>query len=110
MAITMSNSIKVKPRFMKLIPARNRQAPEPMGNLRVSGPHPRTRKETSAANGWITSGMDQAERGGWSSGAAREPRLVSRNKLPGATGAGPVFSGQEMLLRDGDKFFCIGAD
>jgi len=40
--------------------------------------------------------------------ATRQARLISRNRLPAGTGSNPVFSGNEMFLRDGDKLFCIG--
>ena len=42
--------------------------------------------------------------------ATREARLVGRNKLPGGSGASPVFSGKDLFLRDGDKLFCIGTE
>jgi outer membrane protein assembly factor BamB len=40
--------------------------------------------------------------------AAREAKLVARNKLMSGTGSTPVFSGTEMFLRDGERLFCIG--
>ena len=40
--------------------------------------------------------------------ANREAKVVSRNKLPGGSGASPIFSGSEMYLRDGTKLFRIG--
>ena len=40
--------------------------------------------------------------------ATRGAPLVSRNRLPAGSGSCPVFSGQDMFLRDGDKLFCIG--
>ncbi len=40
--------------------------------------------------------------------ATREAREVHRNKLPGGTGSSPVFSGNDMFQRDGDKLLCIG--
>jgi hypothetical protein len=40
--------------------------------------------------------------------ATQEARLVSRNRLPAGGGASPVFSGQDMFLRGGDKLLCIG--
>lgn len=40
--------------------------------------------------------------------AAREARLVSRNRLPAGSGASPVFSGKDLFLRAGDKLYCIG--
>lgn len=39
--------------------------------------------------------------------ATREARPVSRNRLPKGSGASPVFSGNEMFLRSGDKLMCI---
>lgn len=39
--------------------------------------------------------------------ATRAARLVRRNKLPGGSRASPVFSGQEIFPRDGDKLFCL---
>jgi outer membrane protein assembly factor BamB len=40
--------------------------------------------------------------------ATQEARLVSRNRLPAGGGASPVFSGQDMFLRSGEKLLCIG--
>jgi outer membrane protein assembly factor BamB len=40
--------------------------------------------------------------------ATREAKRVTRNRLPSGTGSSPVFSGNEMILRDGNKLFCIG--
>ncbi len=40
--------------------------------------------------------------------ATREARLVSRQKMPAGTGSSPVFAGEDMFLRDGDKLWCIG--
>jgi outer membrane protein assembly factor BamB len=39
--------------------------------------------------------------------ATREAKLVARNRLGTGTGSSPIFSGQEMFLRDGNKLFCI---
>ena len=41
--------------------------------------------------------------------ATRAAKVVARNKLPGGSGASPVFSGRETYLRDGTKLFCIGS-
>ena len=40
--------------------------------------------------------------------ATRAARLVSRNRLPAGTGSSPVFSGQDLFLRAGEKLYCIG--
>ncbi|HEX3313561.1 MAG TPA: PQQ-binding-like beta-propeller repeat protein, partial [Gemmataceae bacterium] len=40
--------------------------------------------------------------------ATRAAKVVARNKLPGGSGASPIFSGRVMFLRDGTKLFCIG--
>ncbi|NDF01672.1 MAG: hypothetical protein EB034_25925 [Verrucomicrobia bacterium] len=40
--------------------------------------------------------------------ATRKAQLVSRNQLPGGTGSSPVFSGNDMFLRAGDRIYCIG--
>ena len=40
--------------------------------------------------------------------ATRQAQVISRNKLSAGTGSSPVFSGKDMILRDGDKLFCIG--
>ena len=39
--------------------------------------------------------------------ATREAKLVSRIRLASGTGSTPVFSGNEMFLRDGNRLFCI---
>jgi hypothetical protein len=40
--------------------------------------------------------------------ADRRARLVRRNKLSVGTGSSPVFCGDQMFIRDGDRLFCIG--
>jgi hypothetical protein len=40
--------------------------------------------------------------------ATREAKIVARNKLKDGTGASPVFSGNNLFLRDGDRLYCIG--
>jgi hypothetical protein len=38
----------------------------------------------------------------------RKAMIVNRNQLPAGTGSNPVFSGNDMFQRDGDKLWCIG--
>jgi outer membrane protein assembly factor BamB len=40
--------------------------------------------------------------------ATREAKQVARNKLKEGSGSAPVFSGKDLLLRDGDRLYCIG--
>jgi outer membrane protein assembly factor BamB len=40
--------------------------------------------------------------------ATREAKEVARNHLPGGIGSTPVFSGQDMFVRCGEKLYCIG--
>ena len=38
----------------------------------------------------------------------RKAGIVHRNQLPAGTGSNPIFSGNDMFQRDGDKLWCIG--
>jgi outer membrane protein assembly factor BamB len=40
--------------------------------------------------------------------ATREAKIVARNRLPAGSGASPVFTGGDMIVRDGDRIWCIG--
>ena len=40
--------------------------------------------------------------------ASRDAKLVSKNSLPGGTGSSPVFSGNELFVRAGEKLYSIG--
>jgi outer membrane protein assembly factor BamB len=40
--------------------------------------------------------------------ATRGAKVVARNRLPAGTGSSPVFCGGDMLIRDGERLFCIG--
>ncbi len=40
--------------------------------------------------------------------ATREAKEVGRNKLPDGGASTPVFVGREMMIRDGDKVYCVG--
>lgn len=40
--------------------------------------------------------------------ASREAKVVARNKMRAGSGASLVFSGKDLFLRDGAKFYCIG--
>jgi len=40
--------------------------------------------------------------------ATREAREVARNRLPGGSGSSPAFAGSDLLLRAGDRLYCLG--
>ena len=90
--------------------ARGKGSPEPLiaarklfGNANAAGPV--AYASLTLAGGYLFLNSNQGETVVLE--ATRGARVVGRNRLPAGTGSSPVFSGQEMFLRDGDKLYCV---